>query len=144
MLSRMGDLMVLVRPRFRSFGRAFSKVAAAMHGVVTAMGVLAVAAAMPTVAGAQQKERLIPTASEPPKPIVAASAAAIAAMLVQESRAAYHASGRSCACPDDLMRNGRRCGGNSAYSKPGGAAPYCYVSDVPPEVIQRVQSRLSP
>jgi hypothetical protein len=71
------------------------------------------------------------------------TAAAIAAMLVQESRNAYYASGRPCACPDDLMRNGRRCGGNSAYSRPGGAAPYCYVSDVPLTVIQRHQARLS-
>jgi hypothetical protein len=71
------------------------------------------------------------------------TAAAIAAMLVQESRNAYYASGRPCACPDDLMRNGRRCGGNSAYSRPGGAALYCYVSDVPLAVIQRHQARLS-
>jgi hypothetical protein len=70
------------------------------------------------------------------------TAAAIAAMLVQESRNAYYASGRPCACPDDLMRNGRRCGGNSAYSRPGGAAPYCYVSDVPPAVIQRYQAAM--
>jgi hypothetical protein len=70
------------------------------------------------------------------------TAAAIAAMLVQESRNAYYASGRPCACPDDLMRNGRRCGANSAYSRPGGAAPYCYVSDVPLAVIQRYQERL--
>lgn len=31
-----------------------------------------------------------------------------------------------CDCPYDLMRNGRRCGGNSAYSKPGGRNPQCY------------------
>lgn len=32
----------------------------------------------------------------------------------------------TCDCPYDLMRNGRRCGGNSAYSKPGGRNPQCY------------------
>lgn len=32
----------------------------------------------------------------------------------------------TCDCPYDLMRNGRRCGGNSAYSKPGGRSPVCY------------------
>jgi hypothetical protein len=26
------------------------------------------------------------------------------------------------------MRNGRACGGRSAYSRPGGAAPLCYPS----------------
>lgn len=33
----------------------------------------------------------------------------------------------TCDCPYDLMRNGRRCGGNSAYSKPGGRSPQCYL-----------------
>lgn len=31
-----------------------------------------------------------------------------------------------CDCPYDMMRNGRRCGGNSAYSRPGGRNPVCY------------------
>lgn len=31
-----------------------------------------------------------------------------------------------CDCPYDLMRNGRRCGNNSAWSKPGGRNPVCY------------------
>lgn len=31
-----------------------------------------------------------------------------------------------CDCPYDLMRNGRRCGGRSAYSRPGGRSPVCY------------------
>lgn len=32
----------------------------------------------------------------------------------------------TCECPYDLMRNGRRCGGRSAYSRPGGRSPTCY------------------
>lgn len=32
----------------------------------------------------------------------------------------------TCDCPYDLMRNGRRCGGRSAYSRPGGRSPTCY------------------
>jgi hypothetical protein len=71
------------------------------------------------------------------------SAAVIAAILVEESRKAYYATGHPCACPDDLMRNGRRCGGNSAYSRPGGARPYCHVSDVPLTAIEKYQARLS-
>lgn len=31
-----------------------------------------------------------------------------------------------CDCPYDLMRNGRLCGGRSAYSRPGGRNPSCY------------------
>lgn len=32
----------------------------------------------------------------------------------------------TCDCPYDRMRNGRKCGGNSAYSRPGGRNPVCY------------------
>ncbi len=31
-----------------------------------------------------------------------------------------------CDCPYDLMRNGRLCGGRSAYSKPRDRSPVCY------------------
>lgn len=68
---------------------------------------------------------------------IAAEAARIALLIVQASRDSYYATGRPCACPDDRMRNGRRCGGNSAYSKPGGRQPLCYVSDVTAEHIER-------
>src|SRR5262245_20714309 len=39
--------------------------------------------------------------------------AAVVALIVAASVAAYKAMGRPCACPNDTMRNGRRCGGNS-------------------------------
>jgi SH3-like domain-containing protein len=44
-------------------------------------------------------------------------------------------SGR-CPCPYNTMRNGRRCGGNSAYSRPGGRAPICYPEDVTNQMIE--------
>jgi hypothetical protein len=71
----------------------------------------------------------------------ALTAAAIAAIIVQASRAQYHAGGRPCACPDDTMRNGRACGGRSAYSRPGGAAPLCYPSDVTAAMIDSYRQR---
>lgn len=37
-------------------------------------------------------------------------------------------SGR-CQCPYDTDSRGRSCGGRSAYSRPGGEAPQCYVGD---------------
>lgn len=43
----------------------------------------------------------------------------------------------SCPCPYNVDRGGRRCGGRSAYSKPGGASPICYESDVTEGMIQR-------
>jgi hypothetical protein len=70
----------------------------------------------------------------------ALTAAAIAAIIVRASRAQYHAGGRPCACPDDTMRNGRACGGRSAYSRPGGAAPFCYPSDVTAAMIDTYPS----
>jgi hypothetical protein len=74
----------------------------------------------------------------------ALTAAAIAAIIVQTSRQAYYATGRPCACPDDFTRAGRRCGQNSAYSRPGGARPFCYPSDVPQERIEEYRTTRKP
>lgn len=65
----------------------------------------------------------------------------VAVRIVQESRAAYYATGHPCACPDDHMRNGRSCGRVSAYIRPGGANPKCYVSDVTAGEIQDWRAR---
>jgi len=67
--------------------------------------------------------------------------AAIAAIIIQVSRDQYHAGGRPCACPDDRARNGSACGGRSAYSRPGGAAPLCYPSDVTAAMIESYRQR---
>jgi hypothetical protein len=74
---------------------------------------------------------------------LALTAAAIAAIIVKASRDQYHATGRPCACPDDLMRNGRACGGRSAYSRPGGAAPLCHPNDVSEAMIEAYRKRLA-
>lgn len=50
--------------------------------------------------------------------------------IIRDSRSAYHATGHPCACPYDHARNGSNCGGRSAYSRPGGAAPRCYPKDI--------------
>lgn len=39
------------------------------------------------------------------------------------------AASGSCDCPYDTDSAGRRCGGRSAYSRPGGRDPICYVDD---------------
>lgn len=95
--------------------------------------------------------------SPPPKPAepashattkgkaeVALTAAAIAAILIQASRDRYHATGRPCACPDDTMRNGRACGGRSAYSRPAGAVPLCYPHDVTTAMIEDYRKKAAP
>jgi hypothetical protein len=67
--------------------------------------------------------------------------AAIAAIIIQAGRDQYHAGGRPCACPDDSARNGSSCGGRSAYSRPGGAAPLCYPGDVTAAMIEPYRQR---
>jgi hypothetical protein len=67
--------------------------------------------------------------------------AQIAAIIVQASRDTYYRTGHPCACPEDPARNGSRCGARSAYSRPGGAAPYCYPSDVPTSEIESYRER---
>lgn len=82
-----------------------------------------------------------PTQSKAKETAVVLTAAAIAALIVADSRRAYHARGKPCACPDDSMRNGRACGGRSAYSRPGGAAPLCYPTDVSEAMIKAYRDR---
>ena len=53
--------------------------------------------------------------------------------IIYDSISSY--SGK-CACPYQMKANNTRCGKNSAYSKPGGAEPICYPSDVTSEVIE--------
>lgn len=55
------------------------------------------------------------------------SDAAVRKAIVRQSIAAYSGS---CPCPYSTDRAGRSCGRRSAYSKPGGASPKCYPSDV--------------
>jgi hypothetical protein len=55
----------------------------------------------------------------------------VRAAIIKESVASY--PGR-CPCPWNLAKNGSRCGGRSAWSKPGGYAPICYPNEVTPEM----------
>lgn len=68
----------------------------------------------------------------------APSDAEIRKLLVSESREAYS---KSCPCPYDTDRAGRRCGKRSAYSRPGGEAPLCFDSDVTQEMIEAYRKR---
>jgi hypothetical protein len=82
---------------------------------------------------------------EPPPPmrvrrpvVTPVSNDAIREELVEQSIAQYSGS---CPCPYNVDRGGRRCGGRSAYSRPGGESPYCYASDVPVSAIQAYRQR---
>jgi len=63
---------------------------------------------------------------------------AVAQMLIRESIARYSGP---CPCPYSTMRNGRRCGDWSAWSKPGGAEPLCYRRDVTDAMIRAWRAR---
>jgi hypothetical protein len=58
--------------------------------------------------------------------------------MIDESIAAYPGS---CPCPYNLARNGSRCGGRSAWSKPGGYAPLCYPDDIDESMVRAYRDR---
>lgn len=60
--------------------------------------------------------------------------------IIEQSLASYPGP---CPCPYNTMRNGRACGGRSAYSKPGGYSPICYESDVSEEMIEQFKGQSS-
>tara|TARA_B100000963_G_scaffold90936_1_gene78278 strand:- start:836 stop:1627 length:792 start_codon:yes stop_codon:yes gene_type:complete len=62
--------------------------------------------------------------------------------MIQESISQYPGK---CPCPYSIMSNGKKCGKRSAYSRPGGYQPLCYVSDVKEKkktVVQKKQIRI--
>ncbi|ACS85906.1 conserved hypothetical protein [Musicola paradisiaca Ech703] len=54
--------------------------------------------------------------------------------IIDESIAGYSGT---CACPYNSARNGSTCGGRSAWSRKGGAAPTCYKNEVTKERVTR-------
>lgn len=60
-------------------------------------------------------------------------------MIIQQSIASYPGS---CPCPYNRDRAGRRCGGRSAWSRPGGYSPICYDSDVSTSRLNSYFARL--
>lgn len=59
------------------------------------------------------------------------SRAAIIREIIAENLRAYSGP---CPCPYSVSRSGR-CGGRSAWSKPGGAEPLCFAEDIPEAMI---------
>ncbi|HEY0014399.1 MAG TPA: hypothetical protein VGB79_16270 [Allosphingosinicella sp.] len=71
-------------------------------------------------------------------PAAAQSDAQMKQRIIRESIANYSGS---CPCPYNTDRAGRSCGRRSAYSRPGGAAPICYASDVTPAMLRSARGR---
>ena len=76
----------------------------------------------------------------PPTYAQSASDDKIRQIIIQQSIASYPGS---CACPYSTMRNGRRCGRRSAYSKPGGYDPLCYKRDISDQMVEQFKKQLS-
>lgn len=67
-------------------------------------------------------------------PVAGATNDEIRQTMIRQSLASYPGS---CPCPYSTMRNGRACGGRSAYSRPGGYAPLCYPSDISDALVSQ-------
>lgn len=72
----------------------------------------------------------------PTKPSLSTSK--IKNLLIKRSHAYYSGN---CPCPYNTTRAGRRCGKRSAYSRPGGASPLCYPSDVSASMVAQYRAR---
>jgi len=58
--------------------------------------------------------------------------------IIRRSIASYSGD---CPCPYNTMKNGRRCGKNSAYKRPGERSPICYPSDVTDEMVAKYRKQ---
>jgi hypothetical protein len=58
--------------------------------------------------------------------------------IINESIASYRGN---CPFPYNTDRAGHRCGGRSAYSRPGGASPVCYPADVTQKMVDDYRRR---
>jgi hypothetical protein len=70
--------------------------------------------------------------------VASMSDAQIRERMIKDSIANYSGS---CPCPYNSARNGSRCGGRSAYSRPGGQAPLCYPEDISDDMVRRYRQR---
>lgn len=59
--------------------------------------------------------------------------------LIKRSLALYSGN---CPCPYNRARGGSRCGRRSAYSRPGGASPLCFPTDITKQMVRDYRSRL--
>ncbi len=91
----------------------------------------------------QPKEKREPDKSEPkkvePPKLPTLSDATIIARIISESINGYPGN---CPCPYNRDRAGHKCGGRSAYSRPGGYSPICYPTDVTKAMIEAFRNTL--
>src|SRR5262245_46317271 len=59
-------------------------------------------------------------------------------LIVAQSLRSYPGN---CPCPYNVDRAGRQCGKRSAWSKPGGYSPICFVTEVSEAQVRAFRSR---
>jgi hypothetical protein len=79
-----------------------------------------------------------PTANSATSDTAVLSDDAIRTAIIQQSLASYSGS---CPCPYSTARGGTKCGGRSAYSRPGGESPLCFPPDVSDELISAYRAK---
>jgi len=77
--------------------------------------------------------------AQSPKPATKTDAE-VRQLIINESIAAYTGS---CPCPYNKDKAGKNCGARSAYSKPGGASPLCYETDVTQKIVDDYRKKQS-
>ncbi len=80
------------------------------------------------------KVRTQPRTQAKSKSKIGPSDSEIKQQIIRQSISQYTGN---CACPFNRDRAGRRCGKRSAWSRPGGASPICYESDVTTAMLRR-------
>lgn len=88
--------------------------------------------------GASGVALLIAAAVAAPASAQRASDDDIKRQMIADSIAGYRGA---CPCPDNRKSNGARCGGSSAYSRPGGARLLCYPADITPAMVEEYRRR---
>lgn len=66
-------------------------------------------------------------------PALALSTTEIKRMMIDQSIRSYSGN---CPCPFNRASNGSKCGKRSAWSRPGGASPICYESDISGQMLE--------
>lgn len=66
-------------------------------------------------------------------PTFALSTIEIKQVMINQSIRSYSGN---CPCPYNRASNGSMCGRRSAWSRPGGASPLCYESDISDRMVE--------
>ena len=82
--------------------------------------------------------RETPQRAKLPSSVAKVGDAAIRRAMIRASIASYAGN---CPCPYSTTRRGRRCGGRSAWSRPGGASPYCFPTDISDGLVARYRQQ---